>query len=100
MEIIMENKYQNEDRYIKAKKRFNKIKAFYLHVLIYVSVTLTIIFINLKFTPQEQWFWYAVVGGGIPLLIHACKIYVFNDYWEERKIQEVLNKEENKQTWK
>ncbi|SDX26059.1 2TM domain-containing protein [Flavobacterium degerlachei] len=100
MEIVMENKYQNEDSYFKAKKRFNKIKAFYLHLLIYFSVTPTIIFINLKFTPEEQWFWYSVLGGGIPLLIHACKVYVFNDYWEERKIQEILNKEDNKQTWK
>jgi hypothetical protein len=100
MEIVMENKYQEEDSYFKAKKRFNKIKAFYLHLLIYFSVTATIIFINLKFNPETQWFWYSVLGGGIPLLIHACKIYLYNDYWEERKIQKILRKEDNKQTWK
>jgi hypothetical protein len=71
-----------------------------LHLLIYFSVTATIIFINLKFNPETQWFWYSVVGGGIPLLIHACKIYLYNDYWEERKIQKILRKEDNKQTLK
>jgi len=97
MEIVMKKYHEKDDRYRKARKRFDKIKAFYLHVLIYLSITLTIIFINLKFSPEVQWFWYSVIGGGIPLLIHACKIYLYNDYWEERKIQKILKEEDNEQ---
>jgi len=96
----MENNYHNEERYFKAKKRFGKIKAFYTHLLIYITIIPTIIFINLKFTPEFHWFWYSVIGAGIPLLIHGLKVFGYNDNWEERKIQEILNKEENKQNWK
>lgn len=91
----MEDKYQVEERYLKAKKRFNKIKAFYVHLLLYFSIIGTIIFINLKFNPEVEWFWYSVVGGGIPLMIHAFKIYVFNDDWEERKIRNILQNNDN-----
>jgi hypothetical protein len=93
----MENSFQSEERYFKAKKRFGKIKAFYVHLIIYFSIIPVVIWINLEYTPEFQWFWYSVVGGGIPLLIHALKVFVYNSNWEERKIQEILSKEDNKQ---
>jgi hypothetical protein len=96
----MENNFQNEDRYFKASKRVEKVKAFYTHLIIYFSIIPVIVFINLKYTPEEHWFWYALVGGGIPVLIHAMKVYVFNTNWEEQKTKEILKQEENKQVWK
>jgi cadmium resistance protein CadD (predicted permease) len=97
----MENNYQEKDeRYFKTKKRFEKIKAFYGHLIIYLSIIFVVILINLKYTPEFQWFWYSVIGGGIPLLIHSIKVFVFGANWEERKTQEILRKEDNKQVWK
>jgi uncharacterized protein YhhL (DUF1145 family) len=96
----MEDSFYSEERYFKAKKRFEKIKAFYGHLVIYFCVIPVVILINLKYTPEFQWFWYSVIGGGIPLLIHALKVFVFNGNWEEKKIQEILKKEEIKKVCK
>jgi hypothetical protein len=32
--------------------------------------------------------------------MHAFKVYGYSSNWEERKIREILEKENNKQTWK
>jgi hypothetical protein len=32
--------------------------------------------------------------------MHAFQTFGYGANWEERKIQEILNKEDNKQTWK
>ncbi|TRX16415.1 2TM domain-containing protein [Flavobacterium franklandianum] len=92
----MENNYQEEDeRYFKARKRFDKIKAFYGHLIIYLSIIPVVILFNLEYDSDFQWFWYSVIGGGIPLLMHALKVFAFNANWEARKVQEILDKEDN-----
>jgi RNA binding exosome subunit len=40
MEIVMENKYQNEDRYFKAKKAVEEIKGFYGNLIAYIVVNI------------------------------------------------------------
>lgn len=89
----MENNLQNEIRYSNAKKRVEKIISFYWHLVIYFGVIPVLIFINLKYTPEFHWFWYSVVCSGVPLFVHALKVFVYNANWEERKIQEILKKE-------
>ena len=59
-----------------------------------------LIFINLRFSPQFQWFWFSMFGWGFGLIMKAFKVYGFSSNWEAQKIQELMNKEENKQNWK
>ncbi len=92
----METKYIDEEKYSKAQNEVDKLKAFYWHIVIYFSITTTIVFINLKLTPEVHWFWYAAVGGGISLIIHALKFFVFNNTWEEKTIVKILRDNENK----
>ncbi|REH01131.1 2TM domain-containing protein [Flavobacterium aquicola] len=89
----MENNLENEIRYSRAKKRVEKIISFYWHLVVYFSIVPCVIFINLKFTPEFHWFWYSIVCSTVPLFIHALKVFVYNDNWEERKIQKILKKE-------
>ncbi|TRX41352.1 2TM domain-containing protein [Flavobacterium restrictum] len=97
----MENECQeNEERYLKARKKLEKIKAFWGHLILYFSMISIVILINLEYNPEFQWFWYSVIGGGIPLLIHALKVFTFNANWEEEKVHAILKKEANNQTWK
>ncbi len=51
MEIVMENKYQNEDRYFKAKKRVEEIKGFYGNLIAYIVVNIGLLTINLLTSP-------------------------------------------------
>ncbi len=101
----MENKYLEQDRYERAKKRVKDIKGFYTHALVYVVVNLMIVVLNVhnldKGESYFQWqnfttlfFW------GIGLLAHAASVFVpylvLGKQWEEKKIKELIEKDKNR----
>jgi hypothetical protein len=91
--------YNENTAYYRAKKRVEELKGFYGNLISYCCVVPILIFINLKFSPQFHWFWFSAAGWGFGLLMHAFKVFGYSSNWEERKIQEILRKEENKQKW-
>ena len=99
---IMETalKYNENSGYYRAKKRVEELKGFYGNLISYCCVIPVLIFINLTYSPHFQWFWFSATGWGFGLLMHAFKVFGYSSNWEERKIQEILRKEDNKQTWK
>ncbi len=92
--------YSDNTAYYRAKKRVEQLKGFYGNLISYCCVIPLLIFINLAYSPQFQWFWFSAAGWGFGLLMHAFKVFGYSSNWEERKIQEILNKEDKKQTWK
>lgn len=92
--------YSENTAYYRAKKRVEQLKGFYANLISYCCVIPFLIFINLTFSPQFQWFWFSAAGWGFGLLMHAFKVFGYSSNWEERKIQEILRKEDNKQDWK
>ena len=98
---VMENREtrNRNNAYYKAKKRVEQLKGFYGNLISYCCVIPIIIFINLKFSPQFHWFWFSTVGWGFGLIMHAFKVFGYSSRWEERKIQEILNKENNSKYW-
>ena len=86
--------------YYRAKKRVEALKGFYGNLISYCCVIPFLIFINLTFSPHFQWFWFSAAGWGFGLTMHAFKVFGYSSNWEERKIQEILRKDDNKQTWK
>ena len=92
--------YIENTAYYRAKKRVEELKGFYGNLISYCCVVPFLIFINLTFMPHFQWFWFSAAGWGFGLLMHAFKVFGYSSNWEERKIQEILNKEDRKQTWK
>ena len=99
--IVMDTtiNYNENNAYYKAKKRVEELKGFYGNLISYCCVIPFLIFINLKFSPHFQWFWFSAVGWGFGLIMHALKVYGYSSNWEERKIQEILQKEDNKKNW-
>ncbi len=99
---IMEtaSSYNENTAYYRAKKRVEQLKGFYGNLISYCCVIPLLIFINLTYSPQFQWFWFSAAGWGFGLLMHAFKVFGYSSEWEDRKIQEILNKEDKKQTWK
>lgn len=91
--------YNENNSYYKAKKRVEELKGFYGNLISYCCVIPFLIFINLKFSPHFQWFWFSALGWGFGLIMHALKVYGYSSNWEERKIQEILQKEDNKKNW-
>lgn len=86
--------------YYRAKKRVDALKGFYGNLISYCCVIPFLIFINLTFSPHFQWFWFSAAGWGFGLTMHAFKVFGYSSNWEKRKIQEILRKDEHKQTWK
>ncbi|AWG21816.1 histidine kinase [Flavobacterium faecale] len=95
--IVQTTVLQNENNaYYRAKKRVEELKGFYGNLISYCIVIPFLVFINLTFSPQFQWFWFSAGGWGFGLLMHGIKVFGYRSDWEERKIQEILRKEATK----
>ncbi|MBP6180645.1 2TM domain-containing protein [Flavobacterium sp.] len=92
--------YSENNAYYRAKKRVEELKGFYGNLISYCCVIPLLIFINLTYSPQFQWFWFSAAGWGFGLIMHALKVFGYSSNWEERKIKEILQREDRKKSWK
>lgn len=98
---IMENSnYDEENAYYKAKRQVDELRKFYTSLISYCVVIPFLIFINLRFSSNYQWFWFPAFGWGFGLTMKGFRDFGYDTNWEERKIKQILKKEENKQNWK
>ena len=94
----MEENYIEEQRYLKAKKRVKDIQGFYIHLAIEIVSLITIVTVNLVFSPGYHWFWFAASGIVLVVIIHwflvfgSTKIGLGKE-WEAKKIQELMNED-------
>jgi hypothetical protein len=103
----MENQYQNEERYFKAKKKVEEIKGFYGNLLAYIIVNIGLLALNLVTSPNYLWFFWPLFGWGIGVIVHGMIVFNWIPFvrkdWEEQKIKQFMKEEEanfNKDTWK
>ncbi|OAB78871.1 2TM domain-containing protein [Cochleicola gelatinilyticus] len=107
---------ENNKAYLKAKKKVETLKAFYNHLAVYCIINLILILIHANVfskSPVDFTSWGNYVGAffwGIGLVSHGLYVlYIFYakqnvfQKWEEKKIQELLNKQDeelnNTQYW-
>ncbi|GAH90967.1 unnamed protein product [marine sediment metagenome] len=87
----------DERDYQRAKKRVEAIRGFWGHFITYLVVNVILFIIDLFTTPGEWWFYWALGGWGIAIILHAISVFVTGKFqgkkWEEAKIKEVLDKE-------
>ena len=89
----------NDERYEKAKKRVEDLKKFYGNVVTYVAINIVLIIINLVTSPGKLWFYWVTIFWGIAILLHASRVFILRgkflgEEWEEKKIRELMEKEE------
>ena len=86
------------NNYIKAVEKVEKLKEFYQNLASYCLVIPFLIFINLRFSPGFLWFWFPVFGWGMGLVFHFLEVNNYNIFlgknWEERKINEMMKSDE------
>ena len=87
------NTYNETTSYLRAKERVEKLKGFYGNLTSYCLVIPILIIINLNSPHKFQWFWFPMLGWGLGLTFHAFETFGFGKNWEEKKIQEILNKQ-------
>jgi hypothetical protein len=93
----MNSTINNQQRFLKAQKAVKEMKGFYTHLFIYCIIIPIIIYINLTYVPDFHWFWFSLLGWGMGLFFHWLNVFGFNllgfgKRWEEKKIQEFMNK--------
>ena len=81
--------------YARAKKRVEELKGFYGNLTAYCIVIPTLAIINYNTFWGFQWFWFPMLGWGLGLSFHAFGVFGYGKTWEERKIQEIVNKGKN-----
>ena len=87
---------ERDDVYLRAKKRVENLKAFYIHLMVYILVNLMLFFINISSDSSKLWFLYPLGGWGIGIVIHGLTTFpfgIFGKEWEERKIKEYMEKD-------
>ena len=79
--------------YEKAVKRVKEIKGFYGNLISYCIIIPFLVILNLMTSPRELWFYWPMLGWGIGLLAHGMNVFAIGKNWEEKKIQEIMNKD-------
>ena len=99
---IMEtqNIYNENLAYQRAKDKVEQLKGFYGNLISYCVVIPVLIIINLQSSNNFQWFWFPMLGWGMGLTFHALETFGYGKSWEERKIKELMNKDDNSKNWK
>lgn len=100
---VMRTREVSEDRisdgYAKARKRMEELKEFYGSLVSYCVVIPILVFIYFKYSSGTiQWFWFPAIGWGLSLCFGAYRVFAENATlgvnWEQRKIEEYMQKEE------
>jgi len=98
----MEHQYLEEEKYLSAKKKVEKIKGFYWHLFWYVFVNgYLLVMIYRGLDADENMFEYGHFATpffwGIGLVFHWFGVFgkniVFSKEWEDRKMKEFMDKD-------
>ncbi len=94
-----------ENKYIRAKERVDELKKFYANLWSYIMVISALAIINYLINEfHYMWFLWAAFGWGIGILFHALRTFdlnpLFGKNWEERKIKELMEEDEQTKKWR
>ncbi|OOV18855.1 2TM domain-containing protein [Flavobacterium sp. LM4] len=99
----MEPNNPEAERYYQAQKKVKEIREFYQHLTVFLLCNPIVIAVNLMTSSGYLYFWYSLLGWGVAIILHGLKAFdrfpFFSKEWEKRKIDEILEKENNKQKW-
>ena len=104
MNEIMYTEDLENNKYVKAVERVEKLKEFYQNLASYCIVIPFLIFINLRFSPMFHWFWFPLFGWGMGLAFHFLEVNNYNIFlgknWEDKKIKELMDKENQQKRYR
>lgn len=72
------------------------IKAFYVHLAVYLIMVPTFFVIDLMSSPQLQWAWWPAMGWGIGVIFHGLNVFevlnLFGAEWERKQVEKRLGR--------
>jgi hypothetical protein len=95
---------EKENKYLRAKERVAEMKKFYSNLTSYAVFISFLAVVNYWTNEWNYpWFLWAAFGWGIGLFFQALKVFQFNllfgKNWEQRKIKEFMQEDENRKKW-
>jgi hypothetical protein len=96
--------FQPEDKYAAAEREVKRLKGFYTHLIVYIVINIMIVFLNIRDLDKgESYFkienFFTAFFWGIGLTAHGLSVFgrniFFGKNWEEKKIQELIEKEKS-----
>jgi len=101
----MERRFNEDQKYLQAKKRVEKIKGFYIHLIVYILVNIfisgIIIFGLMKsgYSFEDAFSHFAVystlVFWGIGMFFHWLGVFgptvFFGENWEKKQLEKYMN---------
>ena len=104
MRTAQKSQERLNDDYVRARKRVEELKGFYYSLISYVFVIPFLVFIWYNYSYMTiQWFWFPAFGWGLSLVFQAYRVFVDDGAlgagWEKRKIEEYMNKQDQKNRW-
>lgn len=86
---------ENQEAYQRAKNRVKAKYGFYIHLSIYIAVSILLIIINLSTSSEYLWFKWPLMGWGIGVLFHALGVFFFpgKSVITEQMIEKEMKKE-------
>jgi len=86
------------NKYVRAKKKVENLKAFYIHLIVFILVNTMFVIINvLNYEAAGHWwFVYPLIGWGVGLVAHGISVSsfgIFGPNWEEKKIKQYMEKD-------
>ncbi|MDH3730763.1 MAG: 2TM domain-containing protein [Acidimicrobiia bacterium] len=87
----------------RARKRAKDLREFYVHLATYVVVCGFLVAIDLIDDSTADtfiglnWAYWPIMGWGIAVAIHAFSVFFAKGGWEERKAEELYEKERQRE---
>lgn len=99
---IMRTETNESKKYQRAVEHVDELKGFYASLFAFCIVIPFLIYLNIKYSPEYQWFWFPLAGWGVGLLFQGVRVFLFDPFfvneWENRKIKEFMSNDE-KEFW-
>ncbi|MCK9307990.1 MAG: 2TM domain-containing protein [Methanoculleus sp.] len=89
-----------QERYARAKEHVEALQGFYIHLAAYIIVNVLLFAADILTDPGTLWFFWVTIFWGVGLIFHALGVFVggrvLGRDWEERKIREIMEREERR----
>ncbi|SES85220.1 2TM domain-containing protein [Methanococcoides vulcani] len=84
---------ERDDKLLRAQERVKELKKFYNHLAVYLVIMVVLFFIDYS-DGGSWWVHWPIIGWGIFVVLQGISVSKFGKGWEDKKIKEIMEKEE------
>jgi len=102
----MKTQLEKNDSYFRAKEKVQKVKRFYIHLIVYIILVILLVSNYLILEEDNQFFDLFILSNSIVVIVwaiiiglHAWIVFkgrlFFKQSWEDKKLKEYLDNNNN-----